>query len=978
MLRPGGRGGSNPQTPRDHPATARSPYTGSRYVSDSLRATPNTSTAYRRPVQTVDVNNVTQSLLSLQENARTHAAELEMERNNREIAIKELSTRTKNEFAELRDMIKQLRTENSNLRETVWTLERNMRLAPVSTLPLHEDPRLSYFGNGERAVVHHDEMPLIPRVHDLETALDKLKRGQERLLDQERLSVERLDQVQSDLATVCSQAVDEAKQFTERQVTQLKDLLELEKDARLRDHDEIRNDLMDATTQLRHEMGVQGDGFNRRFNDVDDAVAKCVAANGSVGPALAKLEATVDASETATKQRLEEATFQLKQDVEKQLRQARDERVDAQQDLQRHVSQKVEVVTASFLQREEFTRFQKQIVADLQSEVAGASKHAQQARVTAEDTRRELAAKLADLDLGASELTTKVEQVSQAIKAQEQVGRNNNSDIGDVKGQIRIMQTAADGLDHQLTKVSAKVAALEETSDATINSLGRLKAQVESQHHNDASEREQQASRLAMIEATSLEARKDLRNTDSEVATIRLLAERALALTDECHGTLSSERGLGGEASKRAQSSIETLQKALNDLRATHNSRVTEVDNRIDEIEKRVVAVEGGEKKLVKRVDDLATAIGANEQETGSKLASIASVQIATEKAVADVVAQARKAATQEQLSAVEEALVAKAAELHSKTDKNRKELLAKIEILQECDSDLAAKITKTETAIHGAAERISTVAGGQQKLEIAQEELRETTAAIVNRGASSRKDPLADSRFEELEQRIEAISNTGKSNADVLKRRVEEVNGDLGDLITDLQQKHTTVARDIRAISDEIGPIKDDNVNIQSLLNDAADGIQALSVRVDEVSSDTRELRDVINSRDANMDAIEAAMHAIDEDMRCCVDAVVPYAGTPFDHLADALKFLASHSVENRSDSQAQAETIVRIASIVDRHEVGFASMGEILEALKFHTENITCIADRVGLEKERFQLKVFEESDLRSVIDDAARRSS
>eukprot|EP00658_Telonema_sp_P-2_P021398 TRINITY_DN18522_c0_g1_i1.p1 TRINITY_DN18522_c0_g1~~TRINITY_DN18522_c0_g1_i1.p1 ORF type:complete len:197 (+),score=56.10 TRINITY_DN18522_c0_g1_i1:300-890(+) len=196
------------------------------------------------------------------------------------------------------------------------------------------------------------------------------------------------------------------------------------------------------------------------------------------------------------------------------------------------------------------------------------------------------------------------------------------------------------------------------------------------------------------------------------------------------------------------------------------------------------------------------------------------------------------------------------------------------------------------------------------------------------------------------------------------------------------MKQKQSALEKEVQEVSNDLTCVKDDNALVQDLLSQAASGIQSCSAKSEEIEAALGEVQSAFENHDANFDAIEASLREIKDDINSSIDAMQPLCDarnvvTP-ECLAGLFSLLAHTASEELARTTNQAGFMRHLAAIVERHEVGFASMDEILEALVFISDNVVTIAGRVGLEQEKFRLRVFEESGLRGVIEKAVAERS
>eukprot|EP00388_Colpodella_angusta_P046673 GDKK01070203.1.p1 GENE.GDKK01070203.1~~GDKK01070203.1.p1 ORF type:complete len:195 (+),score=29.30 GDKK01070203.1:37-585(+) len=69
----------------------------------------------------------------------------------------------------------------------------------------------------------------------------------------------------------------------------------------------------------------------------------------------------------------------------------------------------------------------------------------------------------------------------------------------------------------------------------------------------------------------------------------------------------------------------------------------------------------------------------------------------------------------------------------------------------------------------------------------------------------------------------------------------------------------------------------------------------------------------------------------------------------------------------------QTVSGPLMELTKIVDRHEVGFSTISELVQAIRFNNKGILTVAGTVGIDKEGLRLRTFDDADLMDAVSEA-----
>eukprot|EP00758_Cryptobia_borreli_P006638 Tbor_TRINITY_DN5186_c0_g1::TRINITY_DN5186_c0_g1_i1::g.25870::m.25870 len=947
----------------------------------------------------IDENNIPLSIQVLHENIKAQAIELEMEKNQRESSIRELSTRTHTEISEMKEIIKQLRIENSTMKESLWTVERKVKSLQhqgTSSCTDHTSNASTGFLSPRRESGHHS-LPLIPRVRELETDVTWIKSYIDELKVSERSRDEFQAKYHSDYVSLKESLATNCREMLDREI----DRHNMEQK---RVHDDYQRTIFSINDNTINEMSRLESELKKSILEVEkkanDALqySKATTAGGeAIELQFNNIRAEIKVNQAADHRVNEEALINIRSDVNKALREHTKETQDAQQDMQSYVSQKIELANTNYVTRDEYTRFQQQTISSLSMDVESANRLAQSAKVTAEDVRREHSSRISKYEADQESLKATVDGLVESKSSTEQQHRKVAGELDEFRGRFKTLHSLSEEFQERSTQQAGKIQEVQSGLETVVSAAARLKTSVETAANIDVQDKQHLKERMYVLEELTQDTvRKARMMEDTLRADIDRAYKTATEAAEVCRNSSSTAELHGDDvaSTKKTNQAIDVLQKKLMELQ----NRCNEIDTTLESLRDDTTVIVNSKldafsKKINGKIDeglkDCHNMVEGNDEQIKAAFTKLEE-HISSKDKAATATIQGVRQDIQDKIEAIEEEVKARYNDLAQKQKKDMSTVNAEITEVTYSLRDLDQKLSQQvfETANLGKQIQQEAAEKTEIRAQMAEEKRAKSEEKKNDAEASARQNE-AITIINKKVITIEALME-GRLAETSMEEMCLKVTNDV--IATYKKENHASSEKNAQCEQMKIQEMEmKQNSKLQSIAEDISHLhaiVEDLAALIESNTVNAEDTSKAIVHQNTLLQAVEESLNVINMEIGDSLQVAKEFHQNYYfekgdaqrdpDTLGAVIQMILAHYSAIRSDFEEESKTIsssvMEITRIVDRHEVGFASMNELVEAIEFNASNIVTLADAVGLDKEGYRLQVFNDSELQGVISEAA----
>ena len=901
----------------------------------------------------------------IHEAIRNHGAELELERRTREAAVRDLSARTSVEIGELREMIKQLRQENSTLKDQVWSLEK--RKAAAGSSGVVSLPADSYFG-GSTALTNV-QLPLIPRVTDLENSIDQLTSKVSKLQASEKAREEALQKAVVEQQLQQREALEHAKEFARSECDR-------REAARIEPLEQHQREAAAAHSELQRLVGKQTAEHGGQLASLADRLRaaeeglNAVTSDRQTQNQLDEWKRVMKATAEVEADKLKSTLADLRADMAKAARRQESADLEVQEALQSYVGQRVDVLRAEMLPREELAKITA-LVTTAQKDTDRAADAAQNAKVVAEEARRELTRRVAALEADESSLEGRVVQLASDVAGGAQATKAVAAAVDELRAAVKANHAATADASDRLTAASGKQFEHAALLDAVGQDVARLKALQAAAATTEGTERQQIKERLHVAEDEVKALKAKLAAVDEAQQTQKKDTDRAL---NDVRSTVGAEERASNQLSQ--QRTVTAL--------AALEARLAAVDGRCDGVEEGVAKVR----------EEVLSAVRAK--------------------------AEATKEYVNERLGECDEACKGR--------QREAKEALGRVE---EKTANVALRAKALEAAVEGLptqqeVERAvieAKDAASKTSARLHAEQTKETNAIREDSSAFRAATEKAISDLQS-EAKARALDTASKAVLEDLRVRVDDV-------VAAIDQHEAAMASNIsKTVRDRLKPLQDAQTAQKEEFDEFQQLTAELAQRLKTVVGSVEGHDEALKEHGAALEAADKSRASVFNELMMAVSVAcsheqqygahaeeassaspAPNGGaasvTPrvsITSMGDVVQYILNCVADAQQELQEQVQGLERLRSasmqhpppvtdddvhaalqtvsvplmeltkIVDRHEKGFSIIPELVQGIRFNNKGLINVATAVGVSTDGLKIRALDDSELQEALSEAA----
>ena len=354
-----------------------------------------------------------ESMNALRAQTRSHAAELDLERTVREDSVKELSRRMGHEMAEMREIVKQLRNDNADLRKAVFDLERRPAARSTAHTGIIESPAAE---SGTASHYQSSHSALLPRVADLEAAVS---RHQTAIADRARrhdaliqdMINAKIDHEVEKIRSIAREAArDSTEDLVKLRIQSIQSMFAAEIERAAGTYQQAA-EMASGVEQVMKEDHAER---SRQFAAVNQRISQAMEGREKWNNLQAEVRDVVRAQLDTERTRLEDVASVLRGELASMTKRQASEAAELQHSLQHYVTQRLDVLSAQTASREDVQRLLQNANAALETELVMMKKSLQSARSLLDETRQEMNKFVGNVDGQVADARRSVDELAHA------------------------------------------------------------------------------------------------------------------------------------------------------------------------------------------------------------------------------------------------------------------------------------------------------------------------------------------------------------------------------------------------------------------------------------------------------------------------------------------------------------------------------------------------------------------------------------